>query len=71
MPFLSPDARVHTLKGTLMATTNTTRSTSTAAKKNSVAQDAVQLLTKDHREVKALFKKYEKLVTADAQPDER
>lgn len=54
-----------------MATTSTTRSTSAAAKKNSAAQDAVQLLTKDHREVKTLFKKYEKLVAADAPPEER
>jgi len=54
-----------------MATTNPSSSTSSARKKNSVAQDAVQLLTNDHREVKALFKKYDKLVSADAQPEER
>jgi len=54
-----------------MATAPTPRSTSAAARKNSVAHDAVELLTKDHREVKTLFKKYEKLVAADAAPDER
>ena len=33
--------------------------------------DAIQLLTQDHKDVKALFKDYEKLVKADADDDEK
>lgn len=54
-----------------MATTDRTASTSAARRKNSVAQDAVELLTNDHREVKMLFKQYEKLIATDAPPEER
>ena len=42
--------------------------TTTSAK---AAPDAVQLLTADHKEVKALFKEYQKLVDADKSGDEK
>jgi hemerythrin superfamily protein len=35
------------------------------------APDAVQLLTKDHRDVKALFQEYQKLVDHEADDDEK
>lgn len=50
----------------------------TAAKKSTTRRsrpsgppDAVQLLTKDHREVKALFQEYQGLVDHDADDDEK
>ena len=52
---------------------NTTKST--PAKRSSSAAtrvpDATRLLIQDHREVKALFKEYEKLVKAEASDDEK
>ena len=44
-----------------MPATKKTIAKSTAAKKPASPQDAVQLLTADHREVKALFARYQKL----------
>ena len=41
------------------------------SQKKRVVQDAVQLLTSDHAEVSALFKKYEKLAEAKAAPSDR
>jgi hemerythrin superfamily protein len=45
----------------------------TAAKKRTPSgpPDAVQLLTADHREVKALFQEYQKLVDHEAEDDEK
>jgi len=44
----------------------------TATKKNATAShDAIQLLTADHKEVKALFKAYEQLVKAEGEDEER
>ena len=40
-------------------------------KKKPDVQDAVQLLTSDHAEVSALFKKYDKLAEANAQASDR
>lgn len=40
-------------------------------KKTTVSNDAIQLLTTDHKEVKALFKAYEQLVEADGDDDEK
>ena len=37
----------------------------------SAALDAVELLTTDHKEVKALFKQYDKLVESDGNEDEK
>ncbi len=41
------------------------------ATKTKGAQDAIELLTADHREVKALFKEYDKLVKAEADAGEK
>ncbi len=41
------------------------------SQKKRVVQDAVQLLTSDHAEVSALFKKYEKLADANSQSSDR
>ena len=38
---------------------------------SSKSDDAIAMLTNDHKEVKALFKEYDKLVEADAEDDER
>lgn len=43
------------------------KSTAKSASKN----DAVQLLTADHKEVRQLFKAYEKLVSSEAEHDEK
>ena len=53
-----------------MATAKKT-SKKAAGGKASGEQDAIQLLTADHEEVKALFKEYEKLVDDDADGEER
>ncbi len=37
----------------------------------SAAPDAIELLTTDHKEVKALFKQYDKLVESDGSEDEK
>lgn len=57
-----------------MPTMNTTTSRSTratTARKEKEAPDAIALLTDDHKEVKKLFRKYEKLVKAEAGAQER
>lgn len=41
------------------------------SQKDRVVQDAVQLLSNDHAEVSALFKKYDKLAEANAQASDR
>jgi len=41
------------------------------SQKTQIVQDAVQLLTHDHAEVAALFKKYDKLAEAHAQASDR
>jgi hemerythrin superfamily protein len=41
------------------------------SQKKRIVQDAVQLLTSDHAEVAALFKKYDKLTDANAQASDR
>lgn len=46
-------------------------SSPTAPKKASAPSDAVALLRSDHREVKALFAKYKKLASADAEGSDR
>lgn len=43
----------------------------TATSENSSAPDAIDLLITDHREVKALFKEYDKLVGAEAEAGEK
>ncbi|HET6600051.1 MAG TPA: hemerythrin domain-containing protein, partial [Burkholderiaceae bacterium] len=50
-----------------------TTSTSTTAGKSTrqTSPDAIQLLTKDHKEVKALFQKYKKLASADGDASDR
>jgi hemerythrin superfamily protein len=45
--------------------------TKSAPTKSTSPRNAVQLLTSDHREVKALFKQYEKLAQAEAAGGER
>ena len=42
-----------------------------AAKKSAAKADAIKLLMQDHKEVKQAFAEYEKLVQAEAAPDER
>ena len=41
------------------------------SQKHKIVQDAVQLLTSDHAEVAALFKKYDKLAKAHAEASDR
>lgn len=48
----------------------TTAKKTTTARKSAPA-DAIQRLTQDHKEVKALFKDYEKLVKAEADDEEK
>jgi hemerythrin superfamily protein len=52
-----------------MATTK--KSVTKSAPKKGGSQDAIKLLTADHREVKGLFDDYQELVDADASADER
>ncbi len=47
------------------------KSASKQSKPTSGASDAVKLLTADHREVKALFQEYQKLVDHEADGDEK
>ena len=54
-----------------MARTHPGTSRTGATTKNSHAHDAVKLLMADHREVKALFARYKKLVTAQGSATER
>jgi hemerythrin superfamily protein len=48
-----------------------TRSDATTQPRGTPAQDALQLLMADHREVKAMFQQYQKLADADEPEDER
>lgn len=54
-----------------MATTKTPARKSTTTKSSPKSDDAIGMLTKDHKEVKALFKQYEKLVNAGADDAEK
>ena len=61
-----------------MPTSKTAARKTAPAKKSSAgetrqkaSQDAIKLLTADHREVKALFKQYEKLANGQADAEER
>ena len=45
--------------------------TKTASPKSAAGDDAIKLLTADHKEVKALFQEYDKLVEADAGDEEK
>lgn len=54
-----------------MPTTARKTTTRKASPKASTGPDAVQLLTADHKEVKKLFKDYEKLVRANKGEDEK
>lgn len=47
------------------------KKTSTARTTRKPRTDAIELLTQDHKEVKALFKDYERLVKADGEDDEK
>ena len=51
-----------------MSTAKTPARSSKSAPKS---DDAIAMLTNDHKEVKALFKKYDKLLESDAEDDER
>jgi hemerythrin superfamily protein len=69
-----PTAKKTSAKASSSAATKTTAKKVTAAKKSAPsksAPDAIELLTADHREVKALFKAYDKLVKAEAGSDEK
>ena len=50
---------------------NTTRQSPAGKTRGTPAQDALQLLMADHREVKAMFQQYQKLADADKPDDER
>lgn len=52
-------------------TATTTRTRSSAASKITKGTDAIKLLMQDHKDVKALFKEYDKLAEAEAGDDER
>lgn len=54
-----------------MATTKTPARKSAAAKAAPQANDAIGMLTNDHKEVKALFKQYDKLVKSGAEDEEK
>ncbi len=54
-----------------MPTARKTAAKSASAKKPAGPQNAVQLLTADHREVKALFQQYKKLADGDAEGSDR
>ncbi|RZL10530.1 MAG: hemerythrin domain-containing protein [Rubrivivax sp.] len=63
-----------TAKKTAAKTSSRTTKTATASSKKrtaSGASDALQLLIADHKEVKQLFKAYDKLVDAEAADDEK
>ena len=51
--------------------TQTRKSSTTKAASAARTPDAIKLLTQDHREVKALFKEYEKLCKAEADDDSK
>jgi len=53
------------------ASKKSAQKSSSAAKSSAGSEDAIKLLTADHKEVKALFKEYEKLVKAEAGDDEK
>jgi hemerythrin superfamily protein len=48
-----------------------TSSKSSSSKSSAGSEDAIKLLTADHKEVKALFKEYEKLVKDEAEDEEK
>ena len=52
-------------------TTATKTSPKSPARSPSKAPDAIKLLMQDHKDVKALFKQYDKLATADGKDDEK
>ena len=54
-----------------MAATKTTARKSPATKSAASQDDAIALLSNDHKEVKALFKQYEKLAESEAEDDEK
>ena len=54
-----------------MATAKTHARKASSTKSPARSDDAIAMLTNDHKEVKALFKEYDKLVEADAEDDER
>jgi hemerythrin superfamily protein len=54
-----------------MATAKTPARKAPATKSPAKSNDAIAMLTNDHKEVKALFKEYDKLVEADAEEGER
>jgi hemerythrin superfamily protein len=54
-----------------MANTKTPTTKSTPAKRGTKSDDAIAMLTNDHKEVKALFKQYNTLVEADAEDEEK
>jgi hemerythrin superfamily protein len=56
-----------------MPTTSTQTRKSAASTRSAAARtpDAIKLLMQDHKEVKALFKEYEKLVKAEAEDSEK
>jgi hemerythrin superfamily protein len=57
-------------RGRPMSTAKSAAKKSTG-RRASAAPDAVKLLVQDHKEVKALFKQYDKLVKAEADDDEK
>jgi len=59
-------------KGTAAKKSSASRKSGTAAKKTTTSRnDATALLMKDHKDVKALFRRYEKMAKAEADGGER
>jgi len=58
-------------KDTAKKATATTKRASSRSSAKPGATDAIKLLTADHREVKALFQEYQKLVDHDAEDEEK
>ena len=55
----------------MTATTKQTTGKAPAKRSASRTPDAIKLLMQDHKEVKALFKEYDKLVKAEAEADQK
>ncbi|MDN3919483.1 hemerythrin domain-containing protein [Roseateles violae] len=54
-----------------MATAKKTTARKSSSSSESGSEDAIKLLTQDHKEVEALFKQYEKLVDEEAEDEEK
>ena len=68
MPTTATKTSAKSSKG---ATTKSAAKKTSSSAKSSSAPDAVDMLTQDHKDVKALFKQYDKLAKADGDAEEK